>query len=173
MTPWMASRQAPLSMGFSRQEYFLSGCHALLQGIFPIQISNIAGGFFTIWPTGEALLLLSIYFYLLLSIYFFSNLCHFPPSANCGISFKVLFIVPWSIKLGCSRFLIFLQVVIYCHQIPSLNCFVDFPSGPVAQMPYSWQETMGSIPGQGTRSHTPQLKILHAATKIRGSKINE
>ena len=26
--------QAPLSMGFSRQEYW-SGCHALLQGIFP------------------------------------------------------------------------------------------------------------------------------------------
>ena len=24
----------------------------------------------------------------------------------------------------------------------------------------------GSIPGQGTRSHMPQLKILHAATKI-------
>ena len=23
----------------------------------------------------------------------------------------------------------------------------------------------GSIPGQGTRSHMPQLKILHAATK--------
>ena len=29
-------RQAPLSMGFSRQEYW-SGLHALLQGIFPTQ----------------------------------------------------------------------------------------------------------------------------------------
>ena len=31
--------QAPLSMEFSRQEYW-SGCHALLQGIFPTQGSN-------------------------------------------------------------------------------------------------------------------------------------
>ena len=34
------------------------GCHALLQGIFPthgwIQISHIAGEFFTIWVTREA-----------------------------------------------------------------------------------------------------------------------
>ena len=31
----------------------------------------------------------------------------------------------------------------------------------------------GSIPGQGTRSHMPQLKILHAATKIRRSQTNK
>ena len=31
------TRQAPLSMGFSRQEYWSGGCHALLQGIFPTQ----------------------------------------------------------------------------------------------------------------------------------------
>ena len=31
--------QAPLSLGFSRQEYW-SGCHFLLQGIFPTQGSN-------------------------------------------------------------------------------------------------------------------------------------
>ena len=30
------------------------GCHALLQGIFPTQVSYIAGGFFTIWATREA-----------------------------------------------------------------------------------------------------------------------
>ena len=33
------SHQAPLSMGFSRQEYW-SGCHALLQGIFSTQGLN-------------------------------------------------------------------------------------------------------------------------------------
>ena len=33
-TPWTAAHQAPLSMGFSRQEHW-SGCHALLQGISP------------------------------------------------------------------------------------------------------------------------------------------
>ena len=39
-TPWTVARQAPLSTGFSRQEYW-SGFHALLQGIFPIQGSNL------------------------------------------------------------------------------------------------------------------------------------
>ena len=40
-TLWTISPSAPLSTGFSRQEYW-SGlpCHALLQGIFPTQGSN-------------------------------------------------------------------------------------------------------------------------------------
>ena len=38
-TPWTLAYQASLSMGFSRQEYW-SGCHFLLQGIFPTQGSN-------------------------------------------------------------------------------------------------------------------------------------
>ena len=33
------AHQAPLSMGFSRQEYW--GCHACLQGIFPTQGLNL------------------------------------------------------------------------------------------------------------------------------------
>ena len=33
-TPWTLARQAPLSMGFSRQEYGV-GCHFLLQGSNP------------------------------------------------------------------------------------------------------------------------------------------
>ena len=39
MTPWTAARQAPLSMGFSRQEHW-SGVLYLLPGIFPTQGSN-------------------------------------------------------------------------------------------------------------------------------------
>ena len=39
MTPWTVAHQAPLSMGFSRQEYW-SGLYFLLQGIFPTQESN-------------------------------------------------------------------------------------------------------------------------------------
>ena len=31
----------------------------------------------------------------------------------------------------------------------------------------------GSVPGQGTRSHTAQLKFLHAATKTQRSQINK
>ena len=38
-TPWTVVLQAPLSMGFSKQEYW-SGYHFLLQGIFPKQGSN-------------------------------------------------------------------------------------------------------------------------------------
>ena len=34
--PWTVACQAPLSMGFSSQEYW-SGLHSLLHGIFPIQ----------------------------------------------------------------------------------------------------------------------------------------
>ena len=40
LTPWTAAHQAPLSVGFSRQEHW-SGCHALLQGIFLTQGSNL------------------------------------------------------------------------------------------------------------------------------------
>ena len=39
-TLWTIACQAALSMGFSRQEY-CSGCHALLQGIFPTQGLNL------------------------------------------------------------------------------------------------------------------------------------
>ena len=38
-TLWTVARQAPPSMGFSRQEYW--GCHALLQGIFLTQGLNM------------------------------------------------------------------------------------------------------------------------------------
>ena len=39
VTPWTVARQAPLSMEFSRQEYW-SGFPFLLQGIFPTQGLN-------------------------------------------------------------------------------------------------------------------------------------
>ena len=38
-TLWTIAHQAPLSMGFSRQEYWV-GCHAFLHDIFPTQGSN-------------------------------------------------------------------------------------------------------------------------------------
>ena len=38
-TPWTVTNQAPLSMEFSRQEYW-RGCHFLLQGIFLTQGSD-------------------------------------------------------------------------------------------------------------------------------------
>ena len=60
-----AAHQAPLSMGFSRQEYW-SGLHVLLQGIFPTQGSNLNllcllhwGSFFTTSATWKVLSFLS------------------------------------------------------------------------------------------------------------------
>ena len=56
-TLWTTARHAPLSMGFSRQEYW-SGLPCLLQGIFLIQGSNpgllIASRFFTTEPPGKS-----------------------------------------------------------------------------------------------------------------------
>ena len=40
-TPWTVAHQAPLSVGFSRQEYWV-GSHALLHRIFPTQGSNLS-----------------------------------------------------------------------------------------------------------------------------------
>ena len=40
VTPWTVARQAPLPMGFSRQEYW-SGLPFPLQGIFPTQALNL------------------------------------------------------------------------------------------------------------------------------------
>ena len=50
-TPWPVAPQAPLSMGFSRQEHW-SGCHALLQGIFPTQGLNLRLICFLHWQVG-------------------------------------------------------------------------------------------------------------------------
>ena len=61
--PWTVVRPAPLSMGFSRQEYW-SWLHFLLQGNLPNQGSNLAspalaGRVFTMTPPGKSLLLLT------------------------------------------------------------------------------------------------------------------
>ena len=58
VTPWTMANQAPLSMGFSRQEHWSRLPFSIL-GIFPTQGLNpglplIAGRFFTIWATREA-----------------------------------------------------------------------------------------------------------------------
>ena len=58
VTPWTVAHQAPLSTGFSRQEYW-NGLNALLQGNLPdpgIEPGSpaLTGRFFTIWATGGA-----------------------------------------------------------------------------------------------------------------------
>ena len=46
----------------------------------------------------------------------------------------------------------------------------DFACGPVVKTPWSQCRGPGSIPGQGTRSHMSQLKILPAATETQHSQ---
>ena len=46
----------------------------------------------------------------------------------------------------------------------------DFLGGPVAKTLCSNAGGLGLIPGWGTRSHMPQLKILHAAMKTEDPK---
>ena len=55
-----------------------------------------------------------------------------------------------------------------------------FPGDPVAKTAFPMQGAQGLIPGQGTRSHMPQLrvhmpqlKILSATTKTWCNQINE
>ena len=55
VTLWTVALQAPLSMGFSRQEYW-SGFHALLQGIFPTQGSKLHLLGLLQWQVGSLLL---------------------------------------------------------------------------------------------------------------------
>ena len=64
VTPWTVALQAPLSMGFSRREYW-SGLPSLLWGssdpgveLVPLASPTLAGGFFTTEPPGKPLLLL-------------------------------------------------------------------------------------------------------------------
>ena len=58
LTPWTVAHQAPLSMGFSREEYrsglpFSSPGDLSDPGIEPVS-SALAGGFFTTEPPGKA-----------------------------------------------------------------------------------------------------------------------
>ena len=50
----------------------------------------------------------------------------------------------------------------------------DFPGGPVAKTPcFQCRGALGSIPGQGTKFHTLQLKVPSVTTKTQHSQINK
>jgi len=64
--PWTIARQAPLFMGFPRQEPTGVGCHFLLrrssQPKDQTQVSCFAGGFFTTEPPGKSHIFMFIFF---------------------------------------------------------------------------------------------------------------
>lgn len=49
---------------------------------------------------------------------------------------------------------------------PTVERVARLPCGPVGKAPRSQCRGPGSISGQGTLSHMPQLRLPHAATKI-------
>ena len=51
VTPWTVAHQSPLSIGFSRQEYW-SGCHFIIQGVFLTQGSNLHLLWLLLWQEG-------------------------------------------------------------------------------------------------------------------------
>ena len=65
--------------------------------------------------------------------------------------------------------LAFTRMKIYSHRVVGW----DSPGGPEAKTLCSQCRGPGSIPGQGTRSRRPKLKILHATTKTWHSQINK
>ena len=75
VTPWSVAPHAPLSMGFSRQEYW-SGLPCLAPGDLPnpgikpglLMSPTLAGRFFTTSITWEALLYVYCLFYILIVV---------------------------------------------------------------------------------------------------------
>ena len=59
-------------------------------------------------------------------------------------------------------------VFIYVERILGTSLVVQWQS-----LQYPQEGGLGSIRGQRSRSHMPQLKILHAATKTWCSQINK
>ena len=92
MTLWIAAHQDPLSMGFSKQEYW-SGLPSFSRGSSRPRdwtcICCIAGRFFTIWATREAHLS-HIIKYNLLKVLLFSPIFNIKMAAQKCINFDFL-----------------------------------------------------------------------------------
>ena len=74
-----------------------------------------------------------------------------------------------------------LMQILHCLEIQKPLIFIrilklkqgNFPGSSVAKTLCSPCRGLSLIPGQGSRSHMPQLKIPHAETKTRCSQINK
>ena len=135
--------QAPLSMRFSRQEYWNAlpfPCPGDSPGDIPypetelksLRSPALAGGYFTTSDTWEA-----------------------PVTSQRERKGKK----------GKEKRLPFTKVLLCAKRI---HRYWDFPSGQWLRLHAPNAGGLSSIPGQETRSHMPQLKILHAETKSKG-----
>ena len=58
------------------------------------------------------------------------------------------------------------SICLFFSKLCSKPVLQDFPGGPVIKTLSVQCRGLGSLPGQGTRSHVLKLKILHATTKL-------
>ena len=80
------------------------GCHVLLQGIFPTQVSLIAGGFFTVWATIFPILLFS-------SISLYCSLRKVLFLLAILWNYSGVYIFPFSFAFNFSSFLSYLWIL--------------------------------------------------------------
>ena len=97
-----------------------------------------------------------------------------------GKTTQLNIILPW--KTAANPLLIIIMVIrstlrtskslpnINVHPTPKHRLYRDFPGGPVTKFLHSSAGGPDWVPGQRTRSHMLQLKILHAATKTDTAK---
>ena len=140
---WTIACQAPLFMRFSRQEYW-SGLHALLQGIFPTELTSLtspalAGTFFTTSTTWEAQL------YTKHQIFF----CLIIPKKTLNIYFYLLFI--WLcqvLDVACRIF--------SCSMLLVVACGIEFPNQESNPGPLRWECSTLAIRPPRNSPHPPK-----------------
>ena len=195
MTLWTVACQAPLSMGFSKQEYwselsFLSPGDLLDPGTEPKSLTSpaLAGGFFTTSTTWEALTALykavrnsPELITIALSLAFITH-----DYKECSLITQVHIQVapspctPCSCALCDERCQFFpseekpiLSLGLVCQPrtrgLPIINrTSRDFPGGRMAKTPHApTVGSLGLIPGQGTIPHMQQLGVSIPQLKIQ------
>ena len=76
------------------------------------------------------------------------------PSQRLAIAYKLLRVCFWGIVQGWPSFYHLFYIFCRLGQIKK-----DFPGDPVVRLQVPGAGTLGSIPGQGSRSHVPQSRV--------------
>ena len=145
-TPWTEAYQAPLPMGFSKQQYW-SGLplpsssllwSSVVISLFPFRIlliwvfsvffwMSLANGLSNLFIFSKNKLLVLLIFAIVF-ILFTSALIFRISFLLVILEFLVLlFLVALGVKLGYLIFLLFLEVGLYCYKLPSYHYFYCIP----------------------------------------------
>ena len=124
-TLWALAHQAPLSMGFSRQEYWNGYSHFLLKGTFPTQGSNPCLFCLLHWQAD------SLPLHHLSSVQFIcsvcARLCETPWTAACQASLSIINSRSL-LKLISIESVMPSNHLILCHHIPFSSHLQSFPA---------------------------------------------